>query len=106
MPLLNGRRRFKDGTERYLDEDALKFLLDIDVYLHDVLRVVSACRKAGTPDESYYRWCKKFGGMGFSQLSEISALHKENERLKKILTELQLDDLILEENLDYLKLKA
>ena len=44
--------------------------------------------------------------MGRSPLSEMRALRKENERLKKILTELQLDKLILKESLDYLKPKA
>ena len=47
-----------------------------------------------------------FGGMGRSQLSEMCTLHKENEGLKKILTELPLDQLILKESLDYLKPKA
>ena len=41
--------------------------------------------------------------MGRSQLSEMRAVRKENERLKQILTELQLDNLILKESLDYLK---
>ena len=41
-----------------------------------------------------------------SQLSEMRALEKENERLKKIVAELQLDKLILKESLDYLKAKA
>ena len=44
--------------------------------------------------------------MGRSQLSEMRALKKENERLKKIVAELQLDKLILKESLDYLKPKA
>ena len=74
--------------------------------MNDGLDVVSACRKAGISDKTYYYWRKKFGGMGRSQLSEMRALRKENERLKKILTELQLDKLILKESLDYLKPKA
>jgi putative transposase len=44
--------------------------------------------------------------MGRLQLSKMRALRKENERLKKILTKLQLDKLILKESLDYLKLRA
>ena len=44
--------------------------------------------------------------MGRLQLSEMRALKKENERLKKIVAELQLDKLILKESLDYLKPKA
>ena len=65
------------ALKRYSDEDALKFLREIDVYLHDGLDVASSCRKAGTSDKTYYHWRKKFGGMGFSQLSEICALRKE-----------------------------
>ena len=71
-----------------------------------MIDVVSSCRKAGISDKTYYYWRKKFGGMGRSQLSEMRALRKENGRLKKILTELQLDKLILKESLDYLKPKA
>tara|TARA_B100000513_G_scaffold133923_1_gene60154 strand:+ start:88 stop:222 length:135 start_codon:yes stop_codon:yes gene_type:complete len=44
--------------------------------------------------------------MGRSQLSKMYTLRKENERSKKILTELRLDKLILKESLDYLKPKA
>ena len=44
--------------------------------------------------------------MGHAWLSEFKALEKENERLKKILAELELDKLILKESLDYLKPRA
>jgi putative transposase len=88
------------------DEDALKILREIVVHLHDGLDVVSSCRKAEVSNKTYYHWRKKFGGIGHSQLFEIRALPKENDRLKKILTELQLDKLILKESLDYLKPKA
>ena len=46
------------------------------------------------------------GGMGRAKLSEFKALEKENQRLKKILAELELDKLILKESLDYLKPRA
>lgn len=94
------------ARKRYSDEDALKILREIDVHLHDGLDVVSACRKAGISDKTYYYWRKKFGGMARPQLSEIKALKKENERLKKIVADLQLDKLILKESLDYLKPKV
>ena len=44
---------------------------------------------------TYYTWRKKFGGMGRSHLTEMRAVQKENERLKKIVAELELDKLIL-----------
>ena len=75
----------------------------MNVHLHDGLDVVSACRKAGISDKTYYYWRKKFGGLGRPQLSEMKALKKENERLKKIVADLQLDKLILKESLDYLE---
>jgi len=94
------------ARKRYSDEDALKILREIDVHLHDGLDVVGACRKAGISDKTYYYWRKKFGGLWRPQLSEMKALKKENERLKKIVADLQLDKLILKESLDYLKPKA
>lgn len=94
------------ARKRYSDEDALKLLREIEVNLHGGMDVVSACRKAGISDKTYYYWRKKFGGMGKSQLSEMKSLQKENERLKKIVADLELDKLILKESLDYLKPKA
>ena len=44
--------------------------------------------------------------MGKSQLSELKSLEKENQRLKKIVAELELDKLILKETLDVLKPKV
>ena len=44
--------------------------------------------------------------MGRSQLSELKSLEKENQRLKKIVADLELDKLILKESLDFLKPRA
>jgi hypothetical protein len=54
-------------------------------------------------DATYYKWRKRYGGMGRSQLSELKALEKENMRLKRIVTDLELDKVILKESLDFLK---
>lgn len=94
------------ARRRHSDEDILKLLREIEVLVHSGMDVVSACRKAGVLDKTYYAWRKKFGEMGRSQLSEIKSLQKENERLKKIGTDLELDKLILKESLDFLKPKV
>ncbi|MDB2391344.1 transposase [Alphaproteobacteria bacterium] len=94
------------ARKRYLDEDILKLLREIEVHIHGGMDVVCARRKAGVSDKTYYGWRKKFGGMGRSQLSEMKPLQKENDRLKKILAELELDKLILKESLDFLKPKV
>jgi len=94
------------ARKRYLDEDILKLLREVEVHIYSGMDVVSACRKAGVSDETYYAWRKKFGGMGRSQLSEMKSLQKENDRLKKIVAKLELDKLILQESLDFLKPKV
>lgn len=94
------------ARKRYSDEDILKLLREIEVHFHDGMDVISACRKAGVSDKTYYGWRKEFGGMGRSKLSEMKSLQKENDRLKKIVAELELDKLILKESLDFLKPKV
>ena len=94
------------ARKRHSDEEVLRLLREIEVNLHGGMDVVSACRKAGVSDKTYYVWRKKFGGMGRSQLAEKKALEKENARLKQIVADLELDKLILKETLDYLKPKV
>jgi transposase-like protein len=94
------------ARKRHSDEDILKLLREVEVRLASGSDVASACRAAGISDATYYTWRKKFGGMARSQLSEMKALEKENQRLKKIVADLELDKLILKESLDFLKPKV
>ena len=94
------------ARKRYSDEDILRLLREVELHLASGSDVSTACRKAGVSDATYYNWRKKFGGMGRSQLSEMKSLEKENQRLKKIVADLELDKLILKESLDFLKPKA
>jgi len=94
------------ARKRHSDEDILKLLREIEVRLSSGGDVATACRLAGISDATYYIWRKKFGGMARSQLSEMKALEKENQRLKKIVADLELDKLILKESLDFLKPKG
>ena len=94
------------ARKRYNEEDVLKLLREIEVHLHGGIDVARACRTAGMSDKTYYGWRKRDGGMGRSKLTEFKALEKENQRLKRILAELELDKLILKESLDYLKPRA
>ena len=64
------------ARRRHSGEGILKLLREIEVHVHSGMEVVSACRKAGSSDKTYYAWRKKFGGMERSQLSEIKSLQK------------------------------
>ena len=51
----------------------------------------------GVVEQTYYRWRKQYGGMGVDQLKELKRLQKENERLRRAVSDLTLDKLILKE---------
>lgn len=94
------------ARKRHSDEECLKLLREIEVHLSGGSDVPAACRTAGISTATYYMWRRKFGGIGRSQLSEMKALEKENQRLKKIVADLELDKSILRESLDFLKPKG
>ena len=94
------------ARKKHSDEDVLKFLREIEVHLAGGADVATACRTAGISDATYYTWRKKFGGVNRSHLAELKSLQKENERLKKIVADLELDKLILKESVDFLKPKV
>lgn len=54
-------------------------------------------RQIGVTEQMFYRWKKKYSGMGTDQLKELKRLQKENERLRKAVSDLTLDKLILAE---------
>jgi putative transposase len=59
--------------------------------------VVEICRKMGITEATFYRWKKKFGGLGVPELRELRQLREENRRLKGLVADLSLDKEILQE---------
>ena len=58
---------------------------------------LDAIRQIGVVELTYSRWRKQFGGMGVDQLKELKRLQKENEQLRRAVSDLTLDKLILKE---------
>ena len=58
---------------------------------------LDAIRQMGVVEQTYYRWRKQYGGMGIDQLKELKRLRKENEQLRRAVSDLTLDKLILKE---------
>ena len=58
---------------------------------------IDAIRQISITEQTYYRWRKQYGGMGTDQLKELRRLQKENERLRRAVSDLTLDKLILTE---------
>ena len=57
------------------------------------------CRKLGISEQSYYRWRKMYGGLKMDQARQFKELERENARLRKAVSELRLDKMILNEAL-------
>ena len=51
-------------------------------------------------EQSYYRWRKEYGGLRTDQAKRLKDLEKENGRLRKAISDLTLDKLILKEALE------
>jgi len=48
-------------------------------------------RKAGITEQTFYRWKKKYGGLGTNGLRRLRHLEEENRRLKQMVADLSLD---------------
>ena len=59
--------------------------------------VEEVCRKLNISQQTFYRWRKKFGGMGFEELRRLKSLEDENRRLKSLVADLSLDKQILQD---------
>lgn len=59
--------------------------------------VVEICRKLGVTEQSFYRWKRKYAGMGIAELRRLKELEKENKKLKQLVADLTLDKHLLQE---------
>ncbi len=60
-------------------------------------RVPEVCRKMGISEQTFYRWKKKYGGLGVSELRRLRQLEEENRRLKRMVADLSLDKQMLQD---------
>ena len=56
---------------------------------------LDAIRQISVTEQTYYRWRKNYGETGTEQLKELKRQKKENERLRRAVSDLTLDKLIL-----------
>jgi len=61
------------------------------------LPVSDLIRQLGITEQTYYRWKKKFGGLESEQVRELKQVLDENTRLKRLVAELSLDKVVLQD---------
>ena len=59
--------------------------------------VTEICRKMGVSEPTFYRWKKKFDGLGVAEVRRLRELEDENKRLKALVGDLSLDKQILQD---------
>ena len=59
--------------------------------------VTEVCRRMGVSEQSFYRWKRKYTGMGLAELRRLKQLEEENRKLKKIVADLMLDKQMLQD---------
>ena len=87
-----GRTKMMKG-KRFSNEQIIYALMRVEA--GEKAREV--CRQMGVSDPKFYLWKKKFSGMGVSELARLRQLEEENNRLKRLVAELSLDEHILQE---------
>ena len=85
------------GNKRPKPEEIVSKLRQVEVLMGQGMSRLDAIRQIGVVAHTYYRWRKQYGGMGVDQLKELKRLQKENEQLRRAISDLTLDKLILKE---------
>ena len=70
-------------------------LRQVEVVMGQGMSRLDAIRQIGVVEQTYYRWRKQYGGMGIDQLKELKRLQKDNAQLRRVVSDLTLDKLIL-----------
>ena len=59
--------------------------------------VAEVCRKLGISEATFYNWKAKYGGMGVSEVQKLKRLEQENAKLKRVVADLTLDNVVLKD---------
>jgi putative transposase len=83
--------------KHYKPEEIVTKLRQIDVLVSQGRSVVEAIRSIGVTEVTYYRWRREFGGLKTDQVKRMKELEAENARLRRAVSDLTLDKMILAE---------
>ena len=78
-------------------EEIVAKLRQVEVLAAQGKAVAEAVRSIGVTEQTYYRWRAEFGGLKLDQVRRLKELERENARLRKAVSDLTLEKVILKE---------
>ena len=84
-------------AKKYSPEQIVNLLRQIEVSVANGKTTPLACREAGITDQTYYRRRREYGGLQTDQARRLKELEQENGRLKRIVANLNLENLALKD---------
>jgi transposase-like protein len=85
------------ARKRHTAEEIVAKLRQVDVLMAQGRLVADAIRAIGVTEVTYYRWRNEYGGLRGDQVKRLKELETENSRLRRAVSDLTLDKLILAE---------
>jgi len=83
--------------KRHKPEEIVAKLRQVDVLVSQGQSVADAVRAVGVTEVTYYRWRQEYGGLKSDQVRKLKELETENARLRRAVSDLTLDKMILAE---------
>jgi putative transposase len=83
--------------KKHTPEEIVAKLRQVDVLVSQGAAAAEAIRQIGVTEVTYYRWRQEYGGLKLDQVKRLKELELENSRLRKAVSDLTLDKLILKE---------
>ncbi len=84
-------------SKKHKPEEIIGKLREVEIVLGQGGTTAEACRRIAVSEQTYYRWRKEYGGLKTDQARRMKDLEKENARLRRAISDLTLDKLILQE---------
>ena len=83
--------------KKYQPEQVVNLLRQIEVAVANGKTTAQASKEALITEQTYYRWRKEFGGLQVDQARRLKELEQENAKLKRLVSELSLEKLVLKD---------
>lgn len=83
--------------KRHTPEQIIRKLREADTMLAANKTVGQVCQVLEVSEQTLHRWRNQYGGMKAEEAKRLKELETENQQLKKLLAEAELDKAILKE---------